>query len=185
MKPKGQSLPLNAEQVSAIRTLLKSMRRYRDLALFNTGIDTMLRISDLLSIRICDVVDSNGNVRDEIALTQKKTEKPVRCVLGPKSREAIAEYLGTIKCSPKERLFGIDIRQAQRLMKLWMEIIHVDGRRYSPHSLRRTKASIIYRETKNIEAVRQLLGHASVAATSAYLGVEQDEALALARSIEV
>ena len=32
---------------------------------------------------------------------------------------------------------------------------------------------MIYNATKNVEAVRQLLGHASVAATSAYLGIEQ------------
>ena len=45
-----------------------------------------------------------------------------------------------------------------------------------------TKAKVIYNVTKNVEATRQLLGHASVEATSAYLGIEQDKSLDIAKN---
>jgi site-specific recombinase XerD len=63
-----------------------------------------------------------------------------------------------------------------------MEQLGVAVDDYSTHSLRKAKASAIYDATKNVEAVRQLLGHSSVAATSAYLGIEQAKALDLAKA---
>ena len=71
--------------------------------------------------------------------------------------------------------------QYQRLVKGWMESLGLAADDYSTHSLRKTKASAIYEATKNVEAVRQLLGHASVAATSAYLSIEQAKALDIAK----
>jgi site-specific recombinase XerC len=51
--------------------------------------------------------------------------------------------------------------------------------------MRRTKASIIYRETKNLRAVQILLGHSKIDSTIRYLGVEVDDALDLAERIQV
>ena len=56
-----------------------------------------------------------------------------------------------------------------------------DVRQYSTHSMRKSKASLIYEKTKNVDAVRRLLGQSSVTATSAYLGVTDESALDLAR----
>ena len=72
--------------------------------------------------------------------------------------------------------------QYQRLVKGWLESLGLAADDYSTHSLRKTKASAIYDATKNVEAVRQLLGHSSVAATSHYLGVEQAKALDIAKN---
>ena len=73
------------------------------------------------------------------------------------------------------------LQQQPSLVKGWLELLGVVADDYSTHSLRKTKASAIYEATKNVEAVRQLLGHASVAATSAYLGIEQAKALDIAK----
>ena len=63
------------------------------------------------------------------------------------------------------------------LIKEWCNYLHLDPRNYSTHSIRRTRASIVYKQTGNIEAVRQLLGQKSVTSTSAYLGLSMSQAL--------
>ena len=56
---------------------------------------------------------------------------------------------------------------------------------YGTHSLRRTKASLIYRRTKNLRAVQLLLGHTKLESTVRYLGIEVDDALEMAEQTEV
>jgi site-specific recombinase XerC len=56
---------------------------------------------------------------------------------------------------------------------------------YGTHSLRRTKASIIYKQTGNLRAVQILLGHTKIESTVRYLGVEVDDALAIAEQVDV
>jgi integrase len=71
------------------------------------------------------------------------------------------------------------------LVKRWAASARLDLRKFSTHSLRRTKATLVYQHTHNVEVVRQLLGQSSVAATSAYLGIEQRHALEIARKLEL
>ena len=89
-------------------------------------------------------------------------------------------FMGCSSQTLKEQ--PISQMQYQRLVKGWLESLGLAADDYSTHSLRKTKASAIYDATKNVEAVRQLLGHASVAATSAYLGIEQAKALDIAKN---
>ena len=70
-------------------------------------------------------------------------------------------------------------------MKSFAEMLRRDPSLYSTHSLRRTKPSIIYAKTKNIEVVKKLLGHAGLQATSEYLGVGEAEALSVAREFDI
>jgi len=80
----------------------------------------------------------------------------------------------------------ITTQQYARIIKGWMRKLEVeDVSRYSTHSMRKTKASVLFQEFKNVEAVRKLLGHRSVSATSAYLDVEDADATELARSVEI
>jgi integrase len=72
------------------------------------------------------------------------------------------------------------------LAKDWADLAgYVDTKRFSGHSLRRTRAAIIYRETRDIVACARLLGHSSTAHTEAYLGVGRDEALKVSRQFEI
>lgn len=189
-KPLGKAKALTIEQVRAITTILARARDdtdLRDLALFRTALDTMLRISDLLALRVGDVRDTQGAIKNELVLCQKKTKGGVTCDLGDVARKSIEKYLEErsrrTRVGDGAHLFPISIRQAQRIAKRLMMLVSIDPTRYSPHSWRRTKASIIYKQTGNIEAVRQLLGHSSVVATSAYLDVSVGDALELTRSI--
>ena len=70
-------------------------------------------------------------------------------------------------------------------MKDWTRSIGLDPARYGTHSMRRTKATLIYRQTKNLRAVQLLLGHTKLDSTVRYLGIEIDDALEMSEQIDV
>ena len=190
-----QKKPLTAKQTKTLSKLL--MDTPRDRALFHVGIDSMLRSSDLRHLKVGDVTDSKGIVREECSITQQKTKKTVTFTLSETTCEALQTWIEFSGKGSGEYLFSsrtknyaskalkeqpISQTQYQRLVKRWLEPLNIATDNYSTHSLRKTKASAIYDATKNVEAVRQLLGHASVAATSAYLGIEQAKALDIAKN---
>ena len=190
-----QKKPLSANQTKALSKLL--IDKPRDRALFHVGIDSMLRSSDLRYLTVEDVIDSKGAVKEECSITQQKTKKTVTFNLGETTRQALQDWIvasgkrgADFLFSSRTKSYGgkqlkqqpISQVQYQRLVKGWLESLGVATDDFSTHSLRKTKASAIYEATKNVEAVRQLLGHRSVAATSAYLGIEQAKALDIAKN---
>jgi integrase len=72
-----------------------------------------------------------------------------------------------------------------RLLAEWLSLIGLDPSMFGTHSLRRTKATLIYRRTGNLRAVQLLLGHTKIESTIRYLGIEVDDALAIAEQVEV
>ncbi|MBK1725334.1 tyrosine-type recombinase/integrase, partial [Thiocystis violacea] len=78
----------------------------------------------------------------------------------------------------------LSARQYARIVKRWIGLMGADPQEYGTHSLRRTKATLIYRQTKNLRAVQLLLGHRKIESTVRYLGVEVDDALDIAEHIE-
>lgn len=86
--------------------------------------------------------------------------------------------------SRSRRSQHVSTRQYARIVKAWVEEIGLDSAAYGTHSLRRTKASLIYRRTKNLRAVQLLLGHTKLESTVRYLGIEVDDALELAEQTE-
>ena len=198
-KARGPMQPFTKADVGIIRAKLAARNNTRDLALFETAISTMLRGSDLVRLTVADVTDRDGNVVGTFQARQKKTGKPVPLHLSQAAREALARHIAQHRLTPTLCLFQRDDRAAgitsaapittttyRSLVKRWADLAgYTDTTRFSGHSTRRTKASVIYRETRDIEAVRKLLGHSSLAHTAAYLGVGSDEALALAARIDV
>lgn len=79
----------------------------------------------------------------------------------------------------------ISTRQHARTVDLWISEIGLDVSAYGTHTMRRTKASLIYRRTKNLRAVQLLLGHSKLESTVRYLGIEVDDALEIAEQTEV
>ena len=76
-------------------------------------------------------------------------------------------------------------RQYARILNCWIEEIGLDPTAYGTHTIRRTKASLIYRRTKNIRAVQLLLGHSKLESTVRYLGIEVEDALELSEQTEI
>jgi len=188
----GARPPLRPKHVWAIRTRLLLEGRIRDLALFNLAIDSKLRGCDVVTVKVEDVAP-NGYAMDRATVRQKKTGHPVKFELTDQTRQAVDDYLKSAGKKPGEFLFTgrrgfgqcITTRQYARLLSEWLASIGLDPRIFGTHSLRRTKATLIYRRTGNLRAVQLLLGHSKIESTVRYLGIEVDDALAIAEQVDV
>jgi integrase len=187
----GAKPPLRPSHVWSIRTKLQMQGLKRDLALFNLAIDSKLRGCDVVAIRVDDVAPS-GYALDRATIRQKKTGRPVRLELTDQTRQAIDEYLRLTGRKPGQFLFagrdpsrGLTTRQYSRLVGDWIASIGLDRTKFGTHSLRRTKAVLIYRRTGNLRAVQLLLGHTKIESTVRYLGIEVDDAIEIAEKIDI
>ncbi len=188
----GQKLPLKLQEIWAIRIRLQLANRRRDLALFNLAIDSKLRACDLLCLRVSDVM-VGGRIGSRAMIMQRKTQRRVQFEITARTREAVTDWIETAELSASSYLFPsqlhssmhLSTRQYSRMVESWVAGIGLDSTAYGTHSLRRTKASLIYRRTKNIRAVQLLLGHAKLESTVRYLGIEVDDALEIAEQTEV
>jgi integrase len=188
----GARPPLRPKHVWSIRTRLLISGRTRDLAMFNLAIDSKLRGCDVVSLKVEDVAP-NGLAIARSTVRQKKTGHAVRFELSEQTREAVDDYIKSAGKKPGEFLFGsprhsdrpITTRQYARLVAEWIASIGLDPTVFGTHSLRRTKATLIYRRTGNLRAVHLLLGHTKIESTVRYLGIEVDDALAIAEQVDV
>ncbi len=188
----GQKSPLKLQEIWAIRIRLQIDKRHRDLALFNLAIDSKLRACDLLKIRVSDV-SNGGRVSSRAMIMQQKTQRPVQFEITEQTRDAIAVWIRLAGLVAPDFLFRsrlyryphVSRRQYARIVESWVTGIGLDPSLYGTHSLRRSKASLIYRRTKNLRAIQLLLGHATLESTVRYLGIEMDDALELAEQTEV
>jgi integrase len=143
----------------SIRTKLQIEGRTRDLAMFNLAIDSKLRGCDVVALRVEDVA-AGGYTADRATVRQKKTGRPVRFELSEQTRQAVDDYLRGTGKRPGEFLFtgrrgpdrSMTTRQYARLVSQWIGSVGVDPRLFGTHSLRRTKATLIYRRTGNLRA---------------------------------
>jgi integrase len=188
----GAKPPLRPKPVWSNRTHLMIERRTRDLAMFNLAIDSKLRGCDVVALKVEDVAP-NGYTIDCATVRQRKTGRPVKFELTDQTREAVDDYLRAAGKKPGEFLFtgsgrrgqGMTTRQYARLVSRWVASIGLDAKLFGTHSLRRTKATLIYRRTGNLRAVQLLLGHTKIESTVRYLGIDVDDALAIAEQIDV
>lgn len=164
----------------------------RDLALFNLAIDSKLRGCDLVTTAVSDIALS-GAVRDRAVIVQRKTGRPVQFEITEQTRAAVGAWITRRGLTERDYLFPsrvrakphMSTRQYGRIVDKWVSSIGLDPKRYGTHSMRRTKASQIYKKTGNIRAVQLLLGHTKLESTVRYLGIEVDDALAIAEQVEV
>src|SRR5262249_4271865 len=187
----GAKPPLQQKHVWAIRGMLQNERNKRDLAMFNLAIDSKLRGCDVVTIKVDDIAPNDYTV-DRATVRQRKTGRPVRFELTEHTRQAVDDYLKFSRKKLGEFLFtspksgcSMTPRQYGRLVWDWFTSVGLDPHLYGTHSLRRTKATHIYRRTGNLRAVQLLLGHTKIESTVRYLGIDVDDALAIAEQVDV
>ncbi len=188
----GQKLPLKLQEIWAIRIRLEIDNRFRDLALFNLAIDSKLRACDLLKLRVSDI-SIGSKVSSRAIILQRKTQRQVQFEITARTRKSLADWIAHADLESAAYVFPSKInktlhlsrRQYARIVESWVNGIGLDTTAYGTHSMRRTKVSLIYRQTKNLRAVQLLLGHARLESTIRYLGFEVDDALELAEQTEV
>jgi len=188
----GQKSPLKLKDIWAIRIHLQLDKHIRDLALFNLAIDSKLRGCDLVGLRVRDIAHGK-QIMSRAIVMQLKTKRPVQFELTEQTREAVAAWIAKANLNSEQYLFPsrlkqsphITTRQYARIVHRWVRSIGLDSTEYGTHTMRRTKATLIYRSTKNIRAVQLLLGHSRIESTIRYLGIEVDDALEIAEQIEI
>jgi site-specific recombinase XerC len=188
----GQKRPLLPKHVWAIRVRLEIANRVRDLALFNTAIDSKLRGCDLVKLKVADVF-SAGQVKERASTTQSKTRHPVRFEITEGTRKSIAAWLKDPAMIGSEHLWPgrfhdrlhISTRQYARLVRDWVTSIGLEPSAYGTYSMRRTKVAQIYRKTGNLRAGQLLLGHTKMDSTVRYLGVELEDAIAISEAVKI
>ena len=188
----GAKPPLRPKHIWSIRSKLQLDGRSRDLAMFNLAIDSKLRGCDVVALKVEDIAP-NGYSADRATIRQKKTGQPVRFELTEQTRQALDDYLRAASKTPGQFLFtgrheaqrGMTTRQYARLVSAWVAGIGLDPHVFGTHSLRRAKATLIYRRTGNLRAVQLLLGHRKIESTVRYLGIDVDDALTIAEQVDV
>lgn len=188
----GQKRALAPKHVWAIRVRLELAERIRELALFNLAIDSKLRGCDLVRLKVSDVF-SAGHVKERTSVVQTKTKRPVQFEITETTRTSVDAWLNRPEMYRSQHLWPsrlhefphISTRQYARLLKGWVTSIGLEPNAYGTHSMRRTKVAQIYKKTGNLRAVQLLLGHTKMDSTVRYLGVELDDALEIAESVEI
>ncbi len=188
----GQKPPLKLKEIWAIRIRLQLAGRLRDLALFNLAIDSKLRACDLVRLRVSDI-SHGATIATRAIVMQQKTQRPVQFEITEQTRDSLSKWIVHGRKRSDQFLFPsrviasrhLSTRQYARIVRRWVSDIGLDPSLYGTHSLRRTKASLIYRRTRNLRAVQLLLGHTKLESTVRYLGIEVDDALEIAEQTEV
>lgn len=167
-------------------------KRQRDLAQFNLAIDSKLRGCDVVTLKVEDIAP-HGYAIERATVRQRKTGRPVKFEITEHTRQSVDDYLRTQDKKPGDFLFtgrrgpdkSLTTRQYARLVSQWVASIGLDSSLFGTHSLRRTKATLIYRRTGNLRAVQLLLGHTKIESAVRYLGVDVDDALDIAEQVDV
>jgi len=188
----GQKPPLKPKDIWAIRIHLQNANAVRDLAMFNLAIDSKLRGCDLVSLRVRDVA-LGSRILPRAMVIQRKTQRSVQFELTEPTRKAVGVWLEKVRLRRDQYLFPsrvrssphVSTRQYARIVHRWIEAAGLDSSAYGTHSMRRTKATLIYKRTKNLRAVQLLLGHTKLESTVLYLGIEVDDALEISEQTEI
>jgi integrase len=188
----GVKKPLKQRQIWTIRFFLDREGRTRDRALFDLAIDSKLRGCDLVKMKIGSLV-TGTQIRTRAIVVQQKTGRPVQFEITAEVRASLLAWLerrgGTIDDyafpSRVDHTDHLSTRQFARLVDEWVTAIGLRREDYGTHSLRRTKAAMIYRATGNLRAIQILLGHTKIENTVRYLGVDIEDALELAEHTEI
>lgn len=191
-KQVGAKRALKVKQIWLIRFFLDREGRIRDRALFDLAIDSKLRGCDLVKMKIGSLV-SGAAIRTRSMVIQQKTGRPVQFEITADTRASLLAWLERRGGSIDDYAFPsrvdheghLSTRQYARLVDEWVTAIGLRPEEYGTHSLRRTKAALIYKATGNLRAIQVLLGHTKIENTVRYLGVDIDDALTLAETTEI
>ena len=167
------------EKIEQMKKYLKS-HSLRDYTLFTLGINSGLRISDLLKLNVSDIVDENGKIKERITVKEKKTSKVKTFPFSSNVVQALKEYIVSLE-SNQTVLFGsrkgdksITRQQAYRILNEAARAVGIKES-IATHSLRKTLGYHAYMAGVDITRIQSMLNHSSPKETLRYIGITQDE----------
>jgi site-specific recombinase XerD len=171
-------------KLNKIKGNLLKQKNPRDLLLFVLGINTGLRISDLLPLKLIDVKNKEGDPKDYVYLTEKKTHKQRKIILNSEVKKALQifftksniydldTYLFTSEKNDKNK--PLSKVRAWQLINEWCRSVGI-LERVGTHTLRKTLGYQMRKSGIAIEVIQEMLGHSSVSVTTRYIGISQEE----------
>jgi len=162
------------------RVLLGGHEGRRNHCLFVLGINSGLRVSDLLSLYVHNVMDERGKVQDRIVIREKKTGKSKDFPLSVSAKKAITEYMATRpQCNRDEPLFKSRNGRALSRVQAW-SILSEAGKRIGlekigNHSMRKSFGYMAFTSGIDITRIMKLLNHSSPSITLSYIGITRAE----------
>ncbi len=174
-----------------IRIRLQPAKKVRDLTLFNLVIDSKLRGCDLVSLRVRDILQGKS-IYPRAIVMRRKTHRPVQFEIAELTRQSVDAWIDLARLASDAHVFPnratksphLSARQYARIVADWTVSIALAPATYGTHTMRRTKATLIYRRTKNLRAVQLRSGHTKLESTVRFLGIEVDGALEMAEQKE-
>ena len=145
-----------------------------------------------MALKVRDVCHGD-QMATRVIVMQSKTQRPVQFEITQTTRDALQTWIKQAGLKSEQFLFPsrlhdsphLETRQYARILGHWVDDLGLDRADYGTHSMRRTKATLIYRRTKNLRAVQLLLGHSKLESTVRYLGIEVDDALEISEQTEI
>ena len=185
------------KKIAQIKNLLRGQGRFRDLLLFVVGINTALRASDLLKLRIGDFVDDTGAIASRFWLREEKRGKRQEVVINASIRQALEEYLAAyphITADPQNFVFfntrtgnfhaPIRRGQAWKFIAAICQEVGLRGN-FGTHTLRKTWGYHARLNGVDLALIMHKLNHNSLAYTKRYLGITDDELEAVVRRLNL
>lgn len=160
---------MSREQALSVLAYLKERGSLRDAALWALGIGTGLRIGELLRLRACDCMTTDGRADAHLVVRLSKTRRERNVPLIPVVRRAVEAYVSP-KLRHTELLFPITRQHAHRLVKEWCAAAGIEGQ-FGTHSMRKTFAAIAYDHSGGDAALTaRVTGHSNPSQLMAYIG---------------
>lgn len=186
-KPKAQEVePIKSlKDIKKVKQYLLGKSNKRDYMLFVVGINVGLRAGDLLSLKINDVLNADGNFKDSITIVEEKTEKTREFNLNNSAKEAIKLYLDSLENhNLNDYLFAsrkggaLTVRAAHKLIKSTMRELNIKGN-YGTHTLRKTFGYHVYQNNVKdnpliLETLQKIFNHSTQSVTLKYIGITKE-----------
>ena len=187
----------STKKIAQIKNLLRGQGRYRDLFLFVVGINTALRISDLLPLKISHFLDERGQIKRRFWIRERKRGKRSELTINKSIREALQEYLaaypGIVTDGERPVFFStqsptyaeaIKRHQAWKFISSICRDVGLTGN-YGTHTLRKTWGYHARMQGVDVALIMHKLNHSSLVYTKRYLGITDDELEAVARRLNL
>lgn len=197
MAATGTKLPFTTDQIQSIQAHLFESEQWRDLAIFMTGVDSLLRGCDLRRLRVADVQSIDREVRSRFIIKQQKTQRTVECVLSKPTRHALRHWIEVSQKESGDFLFTshapncsgctpMTMSALRNSVKKWARLIGLDPARYSTKSLRKSRVRpILEAADLDYQIPQILLGHADIRSTIYYAGLSVERALEVSEQVQV
>ena len=179
----------DTKKIDAMKAIMKGKSSYRDLLLFTLGINTGLRISDILALKWGDFINGGGkllNAGDQLNVLEKKTKKVKTFVINKSVAEALKLYHESLdgvssgdpvfpsRKTSKGKLKPIKREAAWQMLNRYANMVGLnDG--IGTHTLRKTFGYHLYKKGVALEYIQKMLNHSSPAVTLRYIGITQEQ----------